>query len=239
MDTAVIEKFWKYVDKTSYCWNWTGTLDKKGKPNIRIGGRSNGKEYSARRVALELSGRILDPMIATFSACRNAVCVNPDHIAYGTEALFWAKVTKLSEANGGCWIWIAGQDKDMYGKFTYTKHGKSISGRAHIYSWELYTGRPVPPFLKVCHHCDHPYCVNPQHLFLGSHQDNEDDKDQKGRRPRGEDIWHLAKMTEYKVKQMRELHKNGVSVLRLSQMFGLARSSTRSIVTYESWKHVA
>lgn len=234
MEETIGEKFWESIEKTNTCWNWTRLLDKKKKPVIR----THTHEYSARRVALELSGISLDPTIATFSTCRNNLCVNPDHIAYGTEALFWAKVQKLSEENG-CWVWIACQDKDMYGKFTYHENGKKIHDRAHIYSWQLYTGRPVPPGLKVCHHCDHPYCVNPLHLFIGTHQDNEDDKDQKGRRPCGEDVWHLVKTTEEQVKQMRELHRNGVSVQQLSQMFGLSKNAIYDICAGKTWKHVA
>lgn len=62
-----------------------------------------------------------------------------------------------------CWEWQAGKDKDGYGKFTVK--GKTI--RANRASYEIYKGR-IPDGLLVCHTCDYPQCVNPNHLFLGT-----------------------------------------------------------------------
>lgn len=180
------EKFWESVEQTSYCWNWTGYLDKSGLPVIRLGTQDGCglKEFSARKLSLELhnspleAGKHAQPLI-----CKNKLCVNPDHLVSGDEARFWANVHKFAD---DCWIWTGGHDKDRYGKFHLSKDGKDIHIRAHKYSWQLYTGRPVPPGILVCHTCDTPWCVNPDHLFLGTNNDNTQDKVMKGRQARGE-----------------------------------------------------
>jgi hypothetical protein len=230
MNKEVMAKFESSVEKTPTCWNWTGFTDKKGLPLIRVGGRKNFKEYSARRISLELAGFVFPPGRKQVQplVCKNKLCVNPTHLVCGDAARFWAKVQKLSQANGSCWIWTASLDKDMYGKFRLSKGGKKIDIRAHQYSWELATGLPVANGILVCHTCDHPYCVNPDHLFLGSHADNHADRNQKGRQAKGEKQ-HLAKLTEEKVKQIRELRKLGSTIPQLSRLFVVSTSNIGSI----------
>lgn len=75
----------------------------------------------------------------------------------------------------GCWIWI-GAAGDWHGTFKY--HGESIG--AHCGSWRAYKG-PIPTGMFVCHSCDVPLCVNPDHLFLGTALDNVRDMMRKGR----------------------------------------------------------
>jgi hypothetical protein len=66
----------------------------------------------------------------------------------------------------GCWIWFAGMIGRRYGCFHYDTGSKL----AHVCAWKLYVG-PVPKGMCVCHHCDVTLCVNPEHLFLGTHDD--------------------------------------------------------------------
>ena len=77
----------------------------------------------------------------------------------------------------GCWLWVARKNAGGYG--TFKADSKSLL--AHRVSYELYVGE-IPDGMCVCHKCDTPACVNPQHLFLGSHKDNAVDCVQKGRR---------------------------------------------------------
>jgi hypothetical protein len=89
------------------------------------------------------------------------------------SARFWSKV----DTSGDCWLWSAVTDRSGYGMFT-------VSGRkilAHRFVWELTHGAPPPPNLLVCHTCDVPPCVRPEHLFLGTHTDNTRDMIRKGR----------------------------------------------------------
>ena len=78
-----------------------------------------------------------------------------------------------------CWEWLGCKSDRGYGSFK--KNKKMV--RAHRYSYEHYknNGESIPSNFCVCHHCDNPSCVNPDHLFLGTHKDNAQDRDRKGR----------------------------------------------------------
>ena len=76
----------------------------------------------------------------------------------------------------GCWLWTASVVSDGYGQMWL---GRTMV-RAHRLSYEIHKG-PVPKGLFVCHRCDVPRCVNPDHLFVGTNQDNQRDSASKGR----------------------------------------------------------
>lgn len=89
---------------------------------------------------------------------------------------FNEKYTK--NAVSGCWEWIASTNQ-KYGHISVSNVGGTKKMRnAHRVSWELYNG-PIPEGLQVLHKCDNRLCVNPDHLFLGTHQDNMNDMKQK------------------------------------------------------------
>src|SRR5690349_17498383 len=81
----------------------------------------------------------------------------------------------------GCWLWSAAQTVGGYGKFKV----RGSSARAHRFSYEHASGS-IPDGMFVCHRCDEPRCVNPDHLFLGSPKENMLDMVAKGRQPLGE-----------------------------------------------------
>lgn len=85
---------------------------------------------------------------------------------------FWSKVDK----SGDCWIWTGSRHGFGYGLFGL--NGKTR--RAHRISYELVNG-PIPEGFVLCHTCDNPPCVNPDHLFVGSKADNTHDALRKGR----------------------------------------------------------
>lgn len=89
-----------------------------------------------------------------------------------------ARFENMIQKSDGCWE----VKSSRYGKITVGTRPNMKTVSAHRFSYELYVG-PIPAGLLVCHHCDNPKCVRPDHLFLGTDSDNMRDAQNKGRRP--------------------------------------------------------
>lgn len=115
-------------------------------------------------------------------AVRSCGCLNNEGRSKKSDNFavrFWSRVLKTPDGRlGRCWLWVGEVDKDGYGR---VKH-KGRGHRTHRMSWELTNGQ-IPKGILVLHTCDNPTCVRPSHLFLGTTQDNIDDKTRKGRAP--------------------------------------------------------
>ena len=97
---------------------------------------------------------------------------------FGTpEERFWQNVQKTD----GCWLWTGNGHPNGYGRFKINGHTVTVTH----FSWKLHHGTPIPPGMLVCHTCDNPQCVRPDHLFLGTRSDNAQDASAKGRLARG------------------------------------------------------
>jgi hypothetical protein len=143
---------------------------------------------------------------------------------------FWAKVKKAE--GEGCWEWLGSKRCDFgYGCF-------NSGGRAHLahrFSWTLANGA-IPAGLEVCHRCDNPACVRPDHLFIGTHTDNMADMAAKNRRTfRPENNGH-AKIGWTEVHEIRRLRAEGMTPASLAERFSLAPESIWKIVTFKTWR---
>lgn len=131
----------------------------------------------------------------------------------------------------GCWIWTGAKERWGYGRFY-------INGRsdgAHRASWMLHRG-PIPDGLLVCHTCDTPACVNPEHLFCGTHADNNSDRSLKLRShaPYGKG-GRSRKLTEDQVQIARADNR---SCAELGRLFGVHPNTISRVRLNRTWKHV-
>ena len=146
---------------------------------------------------------------------------------------FIEKIEKSSDPEG-CWNWKASL-RGGYGQFKVA--GKMVL--SHRFSFELFKGE-IPAGLCVCHTCDNPACVNPNHLFLGTHAENMADKVKKNRQSRLKGTEHpQSKLSEEQVLQIRELYATGnFSQRQLAKQFGVVQAQIYRIINRKKWTHL-
>lgn len=156
------------------------------------------------------------------------------HILFCGEdpaARFWSKVDK----NGprGCWIWNGSRKPRGYGHMRF----KDKDYNAHRWSYEQANG-PIPAGMEIMHTCDVPYCVNPAHLQVGTHQENMKDCKAKGRHSKGETNTH-AKLTEALVLEIRANPPKGPQQLdEYAAKYGVTAGAIYCAATGRTWRHL-
>lgn len=174
-------------------------------------------------------------------------------MAYGLKSLCGRKPpdapkrfaqSYIPEPNSGCWLWL-GSLRGSLGYGRIKVDGKTIS--AHRYSWQLANG-PIPPGLVVCHRCDNPACVNPDHLFAGTQADNIADCRNKGRF--ADNTWtsgfrrhiakpgaknRFAKLTEADVIDIRADRRRYV---KIAPEYSVTPECISAIKRRLTWKHI-
>jgi len=159
--------------------------------------------------------------------------------------LFWSNVdqngSRQRHMNSRCWEWIGGHS-DGYGRII----AFGGSRLAHRISWMIHKGE-IPEIENsdvrgtcVLHRCDNRSCVNPNHLFVGTHRDNMRDMAEKGRcvsNPMVGEECNLAKLTNAQVRFIRSSHAN-VTQSYLAKIFGINQSQISRIINGKVWTHV-
>ena len=136
-------------------------------------------------------------------------------------ARFWRKVDKT----GDCWLWTG---------CVVNSYGQIDRRGAHRVSYEINIG-PIPDGLFVCHRCDNPKCVRPEHLFLGTPKENMHDKIAKGRDTRGSAV-NTARLKPEDVDAIRAAHQAGETQVSIGKRFGIGQAHVSSIVREKSWR---
>jgi hypothetical protein len=142
---------------------------------------------------------------------------------------FWRKVQKTPS---GCWEWGGARHLQGYG-FIKRKDGAQL--RAHRVSYEIHYG-PIPDGFDVCHRCDNPPCVNPEHLFLGTDLDNMQDMIAKGRKVSSPGVRNgQAKLTEEDVLSIRAARGRQEAIAAL---YDVSQTLVSSIKSGRRWAHL-
>lgn len=134
-----------------------------------------------------------------------------------------------------CWEWQAGIDQSGYGTF----HLKGTTVHANRVAAHLFLGFDLDSELYVLHACDNRPCVNPRHLFIGTHDDNMKDMARKERSgaPKGE-RHSRAQFSDHAVRRIRLMYELGAKPKAISEIFKVAKTGIKHIVKGETWKHL-
>ncbi len=159
------------------------------------------------------------------------------------EIRFWKLVSKSQD----CWNWTGFLTRDKGGGYGLFRLVQGKETRAHRYSWTLHNGQ-IPDGLWVLHKCDNRKCVNPEHLYLGTHDDNMRDGVLRKRFRRGKkpDAWIVrgeghgrSILTNSQVLEIR-MHcaERKLKQSEIAVLYGVKECTINEINTRKSWKHI-
>lgn len=146
----------------------------------------------------------------------------------------------MPEPNSGCQIWLS-SSRNPYGHGHMGVNGRTVM--AHRVAWMCNHGE-IPDGMLILHKCDTAGCINPDHLFIGTHQDNEDDKVRKGRQARGAKLAHPrargerngnSKLTLVDVISIRKIN---APQRQIAEKFGVTQAIISKIKRREVWANV-
>ena len=147
-----------------------------------------------------------------------------------TKKRFFKYVNKKTTSK--CWEWTGNTGDSGYGRFWDTK--KIVY--AHRFSYQKYKGK-IPQGLNVLHSCDNRKCVNPKHLFLGTHQDNSSDMVIKNRQAKGEQVGRSV-LKETQVIEIKNLLFKNIPICKIAKKYNVGWTTIYNIKTNKSWKYL-
>lgn len=162
------------------------------------------------------------------------VRIDPPKLSAQQIALYWSHVDKSpgQGPKGECWEWQSTKIQTGYGKVTIRRRQHT----AHRISFFIAKG--YWPSLHVCHTCDNPPCVNPDHLFEGTPHDNRQDSIAKGRTTLGTRNG-MAKLTPAQVLQIRAIGAQHTCTHQsIADRFGVSQTLVSMIIRRACWKHI-
>lgn len=233
-------RFWLSVDRRAddECWEWKKGCRSDGVAIYYV----DRLPVMAHKTAWELTnGRISEDDVLV-RLCTSKTCCNPKHmmVLSNDEALahrFWLKVA-IGEPDD-CWNWKGSLNEHGYGSF----NGGDRTRKSHRVAWELTNGE-IPKGdgyhgTCVCHKCDNPQCCNPAHLFLGTTQENMDDKVAKGRsyKPRPGDNVFKSVLSPDDVRRIRKIKDQTYS--QIASAYGVSKGAIQHVKSGLTWAFIS
>lgn len=226
------------------CWTWNGRMMPQVGDPVPSALLRDKTTITVRRV-IYWAFRGKDPAggrVVRTCATGNIRCVRPEHMVfcqYGIRSpaisfapRFWPMVNKRGPSHptlGHCWDWTGALNDKGYGHI-----GSRLT---HRLSFEMVHGQ-IPPGLFVCHRCDRPSCVRPEHLFLGTPAENSADMVAKGRSTLNRRCGERASYRKLTIAQVRELLQRksaGAKIVDLARTYGISRQTVREIIQGKAW----
>lgn len=142
----------------------------------------------------------------------------------------------LEVGNGeGCWRWRG----PYWGRYGRVRIDGNVFAYAHRFSWERENG-PIPDGMCVLHKCDHPWCVNPDHLYVGTQKDNARDvRVRLGRVASHGDSHRMSKLSSRVVRRCRQRFSRGETIAAMAKEAGVCWHTMAYAIHGRSWKHTS
>jgi hypothetical protein len=152
------------------------------------------------------------------------------------EQLIWDAADKarfeafVDKSSGNCWLWTGAKNLMGYGQFSLNNRQQ----RAHRVAFVM-GGGTIPDGGIICHKCDNPACVRPDHLFVGTAKSNVDDMRQKSRGAVGDGATHNAKLSAEDAAEIRQRYADGETQSALAKAFGVSPAAVSLLILGQTW----
>ena len=161
--------------------------------------------------------------------------LEPEHINLRIKLRNRPAIEKIMDrieivTESGCWIYTG--PGVTHGDINIRGLGRP--SKVHRVVWEHYIG-PIPKGYLVCHKCDVGFCCNPNHLFIGTQQDNMSDKVKKNRQAKGSKIGNSLLLEH----QVVEILKSRETHATLADKYGVTKRAIKAIKTRQNWGHLS